>query len=250
MSYRKSLISLYALQALIKGQSVFYFVLLPVFYAEHRITTKSVGYIGALFIVALILGAVIVARWLHRLNTRQLISVSSLVSIAASALLFLSVSSGTLGLLVLSYGLMGLSVGTAMSGLNAVAANLTNKGNRYKILARIGMLTDVIRITFPLLVAALVLHGASTAAVGFILLTSVLLLVFAVALPKDLHGNSAESSIGWSILGNKSFKKVLSLEFFDSFSSSQLFVFLPLLFIAKGYSLSSSLVLQSCVFVG
>ena len=43
---------------------------------------------------------------------------------------------------------------------------------------------------------------------------------------------------------------MLLLEFLDSFSSSQLFVFLPLIFLDKGYSLQNSLLLQSFIFLG
>jgi MFS family permease len=239
------------MQSLVKGFSVFYFVLLPVFYAEKLIDSSAIGYIGAILIVMLILGAVIVARWLHNLETKQLLQIASVVTILASMLLlFASLQENTF-LLMISYGSMGLAVGTAMSGVNAFAAQVTTRGDRYKSLAKLGMLTDIIRIVFPLLVSGAVILGSSNAAIILVIVTTFIFLLFSSNLP---HGHSLDESlndqIAEGVRKNKNFLYILSLEFLDSFSGSQLFVFLPLIFLAKGYSLQSSLVLQSCIFLG
>lgn len=247
----KNLSTLYAMQALVKGFSVFYFVLLPVFYAEKLIGSVQVGYIGALFIVMLILGAIVVARWLHGLDTKKLLQIASWIAILASLVLLASTLLHDLTLLIVSYGLMGVTVGTAMSGVNAVAAHLTIRGDRFKSLAKMSMLTDTVRIAFPSLVAGLVLIGASSAAVLLVIATAIVFLALCSRLPK--FSPPEESSVSEnmeSVRANKPFQYMLSLEFFDSFSSSQLFVFLPLLFLAKGYSLESSLLLQSFIFLG
>lgn len=49
---------------------------------------------------------------------------------------------------------------------------------------------------------------------------------------------------------NKPFWFVMGLEFFDSFASSQLFVFLPVLLVFKNFSIENALVMQSAVFIG
>lgn len=247
----KSLASLYIIQALAKGFSVFYFVLLPVLYAEELITTSQLGYIGALFILMLISGAVVVARSLHGLTTKKLLQLASLVSVFASSLLLLGSTLSNLLIVTVSYAVMGLAVGTAMSGVNALAATLTTKGDRYKSLARLGMLTDVVRIVFPLFVAGAVVIGASYAAILVIIFASLVFFAYSSKLPDiQTKAESHTASPNQALRHNKPFRFVLSLEFLDSFSSSQLFVFLPLLFLVKGYSIENSLVLQSFIFMG
>jgi MFS family permease len=250
-SNRKSLTSLYVMQALAKGFSVFYFVMLPVFYAEKLITSKEIGYIGALFIGLLIVGALVVARWLHGLETRTLLLLASFVSIFASIILMTGSINDNLALITVSFGVMGLAVGTAMLGVNVVAASLTKRGDRYKSLAKLGMLTDIVRIVFPIVVAGAVVAGASNAAIGLIIIASIVFLLFSRSLPRSLHSKSGvTATAAESVRRNKPFQFVLSLEFLDSFSSSQLFVFLPLVLLAKGYSLENSLILQSFIFLG
>ncbi len=246
----RQLINLYIMQALAKGFTVFYFVLLPIFFAQNLISSKQLGYVGAFFIVMLIAGAVIVARWLHNLETKTLLQLSSLVAIGASTILFIASWQQSFAMLLFSYGLMGLATGTAMSGVNAVAAHITTKGDRYKSLAKLGMMMDIVRIIFPLIAAGAVAIGATSAAITLIIGAALFLLAFSSSLP---HFHSPEEQLEneiESIRSNKNFLYILFLEFLDSFSSSQLFVFLPLIFLAKGYSLESSLLLQSFIFMG
>jgi hypothetical protein len=82
-------INLYIMQALAKGFTVFYFVLLPIFFAQNIINSQQLGYIGAFFIAMLILGAVLVARWLHSLETKTLLQLSSVAAIVASSFLLM-----------------------------------------------------------------------------------------------------------------------------------------------------------------
>ena len=246
----KSMRSLYIMQSLAKGFSVFYFVLLPIFYSQKLITSKQIGYIGALFIVLLILGAIVVARKLHSLDTRKLLLIASFISILASALLLYGSIDKNLVIITISYGVMGLSVGTAMSGVNVVAANLTKRGDRYRTLARLSILTDLVRIVFPTLVAVFVAVKATNVSIVLIIFAALLFLKLSSNLPKDIYSSNNRSLSEGKILNNGPFRYALSLEFFDSFSSSQLFVFLPLLFLAKGYSIQSSLILQSLIFLG
>jgi FSR family fosmidomycin resistance protein-like MFS transporter len=145
---------------------------------------------------------------------------------------------------------MGLATGTAMSGVNAVAAHLTTKGDRYKSLAKLGMMMDIVRIVFPLIAAGAVTLGATNAAIAIIIVAALILLAFSTSLPHFHSHDEQLSEKIESLRGNKNFFYVLFLEFLDSFSSSQLFVFLPLIFLAKGYSLESSLVMQSFIFLG
>jgi MFS family permease len=250
----RAFLDLCVLQVLSKGFNVFYFVLLTVFYADGLITSDQLGYIGAIFIGLLIVGAVFVARWFHSLSTKRLLQLASWVSIISTALLFAGAVHKRLAVIIISYAVMGLCVGIAMSGVNAVAAGLTKKGERFKSLAHLAMLTDIARMVFPVLVAGMVSIGQSNAAVVLIMVAAGIFFVFSSRLPATIHGPDGTPTDQVEqvddIRANKAFRFVLTMEFFDSFSSSQLFVFLPILFLAKGFSLENSLVLQSFIFVG
>jgi MFS family permease len=250
----RAFLNLCVLQVLSKGFNVFYFVLLTVFYAGGLITSDQLGYIGAIFIGLLIVGAVFVARWFHSLSTKRLLQLASWVSIISTALLFVGAVQRSLAIIIASYAVMGLCVGIAMSGVNAVAAGLTKKGERFKSLAHLAMLTDIARMVFPVLVAGMVSIGQSNGAVVIIVVAAAIFLVFSSGLPTSIHGPDGRPTDQVEqvddIGTNKAFLFVLSMEFFDSFSSSQLFVFLPILFLGKGFSLENSLVLQSFIFVG
>jgi len=243
--------SLYVLPPLAKGFTTFYFVLLPVFYAAHIISSKQIGYIGALFIVSLIFGAVAVVRWLHTLETKKMLIGAAFVSVVAALFLLFGSTKSNLPLLLVAYGLMGVASGVAISGFSVLAANYTKRGNRFIALAKLGTLGDVLRIVFPLLVTAAVAIGARTGAVVLVLAVSVLFLALCFRLPSShVRAELPDILPPGKLRHNKAFRFVMGVEFADSFSSSQLFVFLPLLFLAKGYSLANGLLLQSCIFLG
>jgi len=243
------LFDLYVLTALAKGFPVFCSVLLPVFYAEKLLTAKGLGYIGALFIGMTITGALVVARWLHGLNTRRLLQLAAWGTIGGSALLFAGMASRNILLLVLAYALVGTAAGTAMSGVNALVASTTTRGDRFKSIAKLSMAADAARLVFPAAIAGLVAIGASKAAALVILAAAFVFLRF-VSRQAAVDPPAVTALAGGSMWRNRPFKFVLSLEFLDSFASSQLFVFLPLLFLAKGHSLQSSLLLQTFLFMG
>jgi FSR family fosmidomycin resistance protein-like MFS transporter len=248
---RYTLTALSLLHALGKGLSVFYFILLTVFYARGQISNAQVGYIGALFIIFVILGAGLVAQWLHHHTTRTILIFSACISVCANTLLLLTASSQSYLLLFIIYALMGLSVGTSMSGANTIAAHITKQGNRFNTLAKLGMLTDIVRIVLPLAVAGALAMGSIERVIAVIILVSLFFLLYTVRLPSLTDKQPREKSHARSsIFSNDRFRFILFIEFLDSFSSSQLFVFLPLLFLSKGYSLQNSLLLQSAIFIG
>ena len=245
------LLNVSILMGLGKGFSVFYFVLLPVFYAEKIITAQEIGIIGAIFIALVIVGALVVARWLHSLETKKLLQLSSLIAIFSSCILLIGVTHNNVNNLIISYSIMGLASGTAMSAINALSAQVTKRGDRYKSLAKVSISMDIVRIVFPVIVSGAILLGNSSTAIFFIIIAALVLFFLSSILSTEQTAESQNMpKITESISSNKNFLYVLSIEFFDSFSSSQLFVFLPLIFLAKGYSLQSSLLLQSFIFLG
>ena len=113
------------------------------------------------------------------------------------------------------------------------------------------MISDIVRVVFPLLASAAVVIGATNAIHFLIIIVTVILFFISFNLPSiKLSEIGVAEELNKSIRSNRNFLFVLTLEFFDSFSSSQLFVFLPLVLLTKGLTLESSLLVQSTLFVG
>jgi MFS family permease len=246
MDYR-----LYTLPALAKGFSVFFFVLLPVFYAQKFIVSLEVGYIGALSIAMLVVGALVVGKWLHNLPTKLLLQVSAWLGLLSAGLLYLGVTTHSLPLFIVAYSLSGLVVGLSMSGVNVLIAHGTQKGDRFTDIARISMVSDVVRIAFPGLVVLALYLGGINAAIALIAVAALVFIVITSTLPSQPAAVSENPvALPTRLRHNRLFRSMLNLEFLDSFASSQLFVFLPILFLAKGYSIQNSLLLQTAIFIG
>ncbi len=238
--------------SLSKGVMVLYSLLLPILYAEGKISAADIGFIGALLIVGVFAGAIGVTTVLHRVRKLTLLIVSVLLSISAGVLVLLS---PVIVLLLIAYPILGLADGILISTINAVTADLTTQGKRYGALASISMLTDFVRIILPICAAALyVVMGISgylylPFAVLVVLSTSIFLLTRTHAVDGEVSDES-EDIPQESIRHNRPFLFVMLIEFLDSFASSQLYVFLPVLFLAKGFTIENALVMQSIIFAG
>lgn len=248
-----SILNLSILVALAKGFSVFYFVLLPLFYAQGVITASALGYIGSLFIGMVIIGAMLVAKWLHTWNLKSLLTTASVIGCVSTVMLLFAVQARIPVLMISAYALMGVASGVSLSGINVLISESTTRGDRFKTMAQLTMLTDVVRIVFPLFVAGFVVLEAYKLSIVLILFTNVLFLILAVKIKHNSHHTETDTIDKQDVeraIHNKLFRFILSLEFFDSFASSQLVIFIPLLFLAKGYALQSTLILQTFVFLG
>lgn len=248
----RALIFVSILQALLKGFSVFYFLLLPILYATKVISAQQLGYVGALLVVGILLSALAVTYRLHSFSKKKLLTISLALLFGATILLFWS---NQISLLITAYILIGLATGLGMSTINALAAQFTTQGKRFKALAKIAMLTDVTRIIYPLIAGAIYLTLGFSGLIYFALL---MVFGFGLSILLFLNGYKidAESVIvdtalgGASIRDNKPFWFIIKLEFLDSFASSQLFVFLPALLVFKNFTIENALIMQSVVFVG
>lgn len=251
----KPLIYISILSSLLKGFSVYYFLLLPILYALHLIQAQELGYIGALLVVGILAGAFLVTYKLHTYKKESLLKISYLLLVCATLLLF---QYQLIYILSLAFLLIGLATGVGMSSLNALAAQFTFKGHRFKALSKIAMLTDLVRIIYPLIAGGIYALTGFIGLIYFALATVISYGVFMYCLinnheietktlqdKKTLKLNSVKSFIK-----NKPFFFVMIIEFLDSFASSQLFVFLPALLIFKNFTIENALVMQSIVFVG
>ena len=240
----------YLIPVLAKSFSVDFFVLLPVLYSHKIISSVQIGYFGALSIATLVAGALLVSRWFHRRKSRDILLVGSWLAVAATLLLWLGLSVHQNWIILLSYIVSGFLVGISISATNALVANYTDRGNRYAVLARSSMFGDLNRITFPLIVALALKLGGLTGAIIAMLFVAALFVWSSMTLHDSSEPKSEDALPPAKLRQNRLFQYFLSMEFLDSFASSQLFVFIPILFLAKGYSLQSSLVLQTAVFLG
>lgn len=240
----------YILPLLAKSFTLDLFILLPVLYSRKVISSFEVGYFGAMSIGLLVVGALVISRWLHHKQSRDILILGSWLGILATFLLGIGLSTHSIWLILLAYMLCGLLVGFSMSAANALVASYTNRGNRYTFLARSSMLGDVNRITFPLIVAFALKFGGLNGALLAILFVGSVFVWAAATLPAEDTSPKKSPIPATHLRYNRLFQYFLSMEFLDSFASSQLFVFIPILFLAKGYSIQSSLVLQTAVFLG
>lgn len=240
----------YLIPVLAKSFTVDFFVLLPVLYSHKIITSVEIGYFGALSIATLVAGALLVSRWYHRKKSRDILLVGSSLAVAATLLLWLGLALHQNWIILLSYVISGFLVGISISATNALVANYTDRGNRYAVLARSSMFGDLNRITFPLIVALALKLGGLTGAIVAMLFVAALFMWSSATLRDESQPAGEDALPPAKLRHNRLFQYFLSMEFLDSFASSQLFVFIPILFLAKGYSLQSSLVLQTAVFLG
>ncbi len=250
----KTLFYISILQALLKGFSVFYLLLLPILFAIHTITAKQLGYVGALLIVGVLAGAFFVSYKLHAKQKTHLLKTSLLLLFSGTFLLFWEQN---IFLLTTAYIFIGLATGIGMPTVNALIAQSTTKGKRYKILGNMAMLMDVSRIIYPLIAGIIY---ATTNFRGLVIFILIAVISFSIFIFLFIHshriGNEPDSPTSndtvstQPIRKNKPFVFIMALEFLDSFASAQLFVFLPTLLIFRNFTIENALIMQSVVFGG
>ncbi len=240
------------LQILAKSFMVLYMLFLPVYYANGRITTRQVGYLGAVFIVAVIAGALSVASKLHIIKTKTLLITMAVANTIASYILLVSIADNAISGVYLAYMLSGYTVGVSIACMNNLVAHASGKGSRYGLLAKIGMLMSMSRIALPVILGLVIRFGNYEQVPLITIFLGVVFGCLCLGIPviATETATQVENSKNAKPLRNINFRFILLLEFLDSFSSAQLVVFLPILFLAKGYSLQNGLLLQASVFIG
>lgn len=229
---------------------MYFFMLLPVLYAKNIIDSKQVGYIGALMIACMVGGAFLVARWLHIYETKKLLFAGAILLTIIAAISLFGASTSNLAIVTVSYALSGATIGLLGSAVDSVTAGFTQKGNRYSVIAKIAVTTDAVRIILPVIIATALSLGSIVLSYIIVIVAAALLLLAAAQVPANLHAEHNDEPFPERLRHNKLFRYFLTIEFLDSFASSQLFVFLPILFLAKGYSVENSLIMQTSIFIG
>ncbi len=243
-------IAFFVLNALEGGFKVYFLVLLPVLYSAGIIDVVAIGYLGASFVVALMAGAATVSYILHNTSSLKTIRISVAIGLIASTILLFGYLHHNVFFIAVSYMVMGYATGLLVTTSGAIAGMLTKPGARFHRLAQLAMIKDVVRILVPALLATLVAIHQIPLFIAFIALSIIAVYVCSFLLP-HLSTEAQQSSLGnGSLFKNKNFLRVVLVEFLDSVASAPLFVFVPLIFLARGYSVSDSIILQSAIFAG
>lgn len=251
---KKALLYIALVKSFLRGFSVLYLLFLPILYATHLIGALELGYIGACLVAGTMVSALLLSFRPYKFKKVRLLHMSMLVLLCASILLFWPQYKI---LFSISYLLVGLSVGVGITIIDELAADFTTQGKRFGIFANMSMLSDTLRIIYPLIVGFIYLsfHYRGLIIFSIINVGFLIFLLYRFIAQSNLNQiteyNTDNTKNPISLLkNNRSFSFVIGLEFFDSFISSQLFVFLPILLLFKGFTLENTLVLQSIVFLG
>jgi len=242
------------LKAILKTFGVLYLLILPILLSEGKITSEQLGYFGTVIIAGTFLSGLVLSYIPSKLSrgTNLLIA---LLLILISIIIF-ALSQDNLSI-VISYLIIGIALGIGYITADEIAANVSEKGNRFGSFANMAMISDTFRIAYPALAGAIYLTfkvpGLIVLAFISFLIAFLIVLFFSrkFGLRKKTEGALPAKENPLKLLkGNKRFSFVLFIELFDSFASSQLFVFLPTLLVFKGFAIEYAVALQSVVFLG
>lgn len=158
-------------------------------------------------------------------------------------------------LYIFTYTAVGIATGTGGTLLKILAAKNTESWKRFKSIASISMMRDVVSLILPLIIWVLYslfgFNGLIWFWIVLIVLTSIIIIYFQKNDCFEWISTTVVNKQGFKdVLNNKPFQFILVLEFLDSFASSQLFVYLPVLLLFKNFSIQNALLMQSLVLFG
>ena len=242
------------LKAILKTFGVLYLLLLPILLAEGKITAQELGYFGTVIISGTFLSGLVLSYIPSKFSRSTNLTFALLLILISIIVLGVGFSNINI---VIAYLIMGMALGIGYITADEIAASLSTKGNRFGSFANMAMISDTFRIAFPALAGAVYLAfklpGLIVLAfVSFLIISAItFLLSKKFKLSTKIQGALPTKENPVKLLKeNKRFSFVLFLELFDSFASSQLFVFLPTLLVFKGFQIETAVALQSVVFLG
>jgi len=242
------------LKAILKTFGVLYLLLLPILLAEGKITAQELGYFGTVIISGTFLSGLVLSYIPSKFSRSTNLTFALLLILISIIVLGVGFSNINI---VIAYLIMGMALGIGYITADEIAASLSTKGNRFGSFANMAMISDTFRIAFPALAGAVYLAfklpGLIVLAfVSFLIISAItFLLSKKFKLSTKTQGALPTKENPVKLLKeNKRFSFVLFLELFDSFASSQLFVFLPTLLVFKGFQIETAVALQSVVFLG
>lgn len=236
------------LSAFMKSFLVLFMLFLPIFYHEGSIDELGLWYLWAIMLTAMLIGSFLVAKWLQYMSSRKLLFIALWLFIIASVWLFFDFER----LRTISYLMVWIGTGIGISAMSNIQYNFSQGKERFSKLANLSMFGDIMRISFPVIAWLIYKFLGVQAVLLFALLLWVCLLVFVYLSKSEYVTQQKEHAQSISLsqfAKNKGFVFSGFLEFFDSFSSSQLFVFLPLVLAYKWMAFENAVLLQAIIFL-
>lgn len=245
------MIQIWILSALIRSSQILFLLFLPIFYHEWIINEIQIGYLWTLLLIWALLWSYVSATYLSRYSAKTLLLGAVFLCIIANAGIFVHAQV----ILILAYSIVGFGTGIGTASVSNIQYKFTNNADRFGKLANISMLGDIARISYPIIVGILYkfLWLTSVQLLSLVLWIGLFIFIKYGETLKTLSSTKSNWVTSFPIkhfIKNKQFVFTSIVEFLDGFSSSQLFVFLPLLLTYKWIIFENALLFQSTIFLG
>lgn len=239
---------IWLLSAFMRSFQISFLLFLPIFYNEKLINEIQLGYLGSLFLVWTFIGSTLWLGWLQWLSSKRNLLIAIFCCIVGIIAMIISPN-----FLIISFLLTWIWTGIWATAISDIQHWATKQNNRFNKLANISMFGDILRISLPIIIWLLYKFSGLSALYYFILLIWISLYIFVLSnnnLGTAIRKNKGKTTDLKELLKNKSYIFWLVMEFLDGFSSATLFVFLPLLLVAKWMNFENSVIFQSIIFLG
>lgn len=180
----------------------------------------------------------------HKINTAKILKLSALMMYASLTMFYLG------GVFIN----LAFIVAGSVIGLNEVVSlgAIATQDKSSKTLLRVSVLTDVIRIAAPAMFNIILISFGLKWALLLALFNHI---IWCLVLMRNSYKFSHSNSVNNSEPGKNTKLKLkqkrwLIAEFLDSLSSSELYSFMPIILIAKGWSVKSSVFAGVLIFTG
>ena len=242
-------------QILIKGWEVSILLILPLLQVSNQISLAELGILSVTFSVAQTLSSLVSGVLLHKIGSRKIILFSLLAFLIAWLLLL---TNPPFILMLAIFFLGGASSGLFETAGIALVSKSFSPGKRANGIANLGMAGDLGRIFFTGITTFLIGSNNLTLLLIIDVVLALILLISFVIIRKHfpLHQTQNTEQIKPQktafkyYLSNRNYCLALLAGTMDSFASASLFIFLPLLFVTKGFQIEETGFLSILLFVG
>ncbi|MEI6532957.1 MAG: MFS transporter [Candidatus Roizmanbacteria bacterium] len=242
---------LYAQQLFTKGWEVSILLMLVFMEKQHLISLHELGILSTTIAVIQILSTFFASHVIIRIGSKKALALSIISYLIAWTILSIS---SQFFMLFFAYVFGGVGSGMLETiGISSVAKSL-NKGKRASGIGNLSSMGDIGRIVLTGLTSTFaVVLGISITARLYGLLVLIGLTLF-IILFKEISVSKKDTSITLfhtsSYIKNSNFMFVVFAGILDSFASSSLYIFIPLLLIQKGININTSGFLTALLFGG
>lgn len=241
---------LYLLAFLIKGWEVSLLLVLPFIQTQGKINLFQLGILAAIFSIFQIMSSLFAGHFSHTFGSKNIMIASIGFYVLAWFGIVLNVE---FYFLTLIFSLGGLGSGLFVPLANSAIAQMADK-NIGKEMGDYSAFTDLGRVLLTGMTAVLTskLGTASLLSYGLLALFSLALLIKIKTFDISIVNAAAKiESIKLShLLKIKNYVLSIFTGIGDSFASSSLFIFIPLLLVPKGIALDSVGLLSALFFLG